>query len=202
MLFHSRAGKNRFSANITEHVQGRQRYDGSIFQLAIAGNEPGQTLQFGNFETDAIHYREFGLGFNRSFLPDENEEDKLVVGTRVKYLFGLANVQTQYADVSLTTGTEEELYALTTRANVHVNTSGLGLLEEDQEAYIYNTQNTGFGIDLGGTYQLNDRISFAASVINLGAITWKEDARSYTSNGSFTFSGCRERKPVDRRVQY
>ena len=111
------------------------------------------------------------------------------MGTRVKALFGLGNIQTQYADVSLTTGTEQELYALTTQANVRVNTAGTTYLDEDQEAYIYNMQNRGFGIDLGGTYQLNDRISFAASVVNLGMINWKDDAKTYTSDGEFTFNG-------------
>ncbi|MEM6843136.1 MAG: DUF5723 family protein [Bacteroidota bacterium] len=178
-------GKNRFSLNATEHIHGRQRYDGSIFQIVVEGNLPGQTLQFGNFETDAIHYREFGAGFNRSFL----EEDKLVVGTRIKALFGLGNIQTQYADVSLTTGTEQELYALTTQANVRVNTAGTTYLDEDQEAYVYNMQNRGFGIDLGGTYQLNDQISFAASVVNLGMINWGDDTKTYTSDGEFTFTG-------------
>ncbi|MGB3586293.1 MAG: DUF5723 family protein [Tunicatimonas sp.] len=180
-----KAGKNRFSLNVTEHIMGRQRYDASIFQFAVEGNVPGQTLQFGNFETDAIHYREVGLGFNRSFL----EENKLVVGTRLKALFGLGNIQTQYADVSLTTGTEQELYALTTNANIRLNTSGTTLFEEDQEAYIYNMQNTGFGIDLGGTYELNNQLSFSASVINLGMISWREDAKSYSSEGTFTFTG-------------
>lgn len=180
-----KAGKNRFSLNVTEHVMGRQRYDASIFQFAIEGNTPGQTLQFGNFETDAVHYREFGLGFNRSFL----EENKLVVGTRLKALFGLGNIKTEYADISLTTGTEQELYALTTNANVLVNTSGTTLANEDQEAYVYNMENTGFGIDLGGTYRLNNLLSFSASVINLGMISWQEDAKSYSSEGTFTFTG-------------
>ncbi|MEQ9442869.1 MAG: DUF5723 family protein [Cyclobacteriaceae bacterium] len=180
-----KAGKNRFSLNVTEHVQGRQRYDGSIFQIAIDGNEPGETLQFGKFETDAMHYREIGVGFNRPFLTD----DKLVVGTRVKALFGLANVQTQHADVSLTTGTEQDLYAMTANADILLNTSGMDLLEDDAAAYAINTKNSGFGIDLGGTYKLNSQISFAASVVNLGFITWKEDTKTYHSEGSFTFTG-------------
>nr|WKN34341.1 DUF5723 family protein [Tunicatimonas sp. TK19036] len=180
-----KAAKNRFSLNVTEHIQGRQRYDGSIFQIAIEGNEPGQTLEFGKFESDAIHYREIGIGFNRPFLAD----DKLVLGTRVKALFGLANVQTKHADVSLFTATEQDLYALTANANILVNTSGTTMLEDDETSYITNTKNGGFGIDLGGTYQLNDQISFAASVVNLGFINWKEDTKAHSSNGSFTFTG-------------
>ncbi|MGD1891121.1 MAG: DUF5723 family protein [Cyclobacteriaceae bacterium] len=180
-----KAAKNRFSLNVTEHFFGRQRYDKSILQFAVQGNEPGQTLQLGNYETDGIHYREIGIGFNRPFLTD----NKLVVGTRVKALFGLANIQTEEANISLTTGTEQELYAITTNANVRVNTSGTTLMEDDAVAYATNMGNSGFGIDLGGTYQLNDQISFAASVINLGMISWKEDAQTISSNGTFTFTG-------------
>lgn len=101
----------------------------------------------------------------------------------------MANVQTKQADVSLTTGTEQDLYALTANANILVNTSGTTLLEDDEVAYVTNTKNGGFGIDMGGTYQLNEQISFAASIINLGFINWKEDTKSHTSNGSFTFAG-------------
>jgi hypothetical protein len=180
-----KAAKNRFSLNVTERFFGRQRYDKSVLQFAVQGNEPGQTLQLGNYETDGIHYREVGIGFNRPFLTD----NKLVVGTRVKALFGLANIQTEEANISLTTGTEQELYAITTNANVRINTSGTNLLEDDVAAYATNMGNGGFGIDLGGTYQLNDQISFAASIINLGMISWKEDAQTISSDGTFTFAG-------------
>ncbi|WKN42549.1 DUF5723 family protein [Tunicatimonas pelagia] len=179
------AGKNRFSLNVTEHIQGRLHYDASILELATTGNAPGQTFQFGNYELNAIHFREFGIGWNRPFL----EENKLTVGTRLKAVFGLGNIQTQYADVSLTTGTEQELYAITTNANVRANTSGVDMLEDDLEAYLFNLQNVGFGIDIGGTYELNNQISFSASVINLGMISWQEDAKAYTSEGEFTFTG-------------
>ncbi len=180
-----KAGKNRFSLNITEHFQGRLYYNNALLRTYVYGNTPGETIDLSGYSLYAMHYREIGLGYNRKLL----EDNKLVVGGRLKMLHGMSNVHTRKSEVTIHTGTEEQLYEITGKADILVHTAGLNLLEEGESSYFLNRKNTGFGVDLGSTYRLDQKWSFAASVINLGFIRWKNDANSYRSQGSFTFRG-------------
>ena len=180
-----RAGKGRFSLNVTEHMQARLGYSDALFKAAVTGNTPGETLDFGGYWLKGMHYREIGLGYNRKLL----EDDKLVVGGRLKTLFGMANVNTKKADFSVATAGESELYAITLNADMLVQTSGFDKLDKGEVSYVTNTGNWGMGVDLGATYQYNEKVSFSGSVINLGFINWKDDVTTHRSSGSFVFKG-------------
>ena len=86
--------------------------------------------------------------------------------------------------------------------NIIVNTSGFDSSAFDNfsvSKYAFKKKNTGMGIDLGGVYKLNKKISFSASVIDLGFIKWKSGINNYVSNNPnrtfvFNFYGyCRNR---------
>ena len=180
-----RTGEASFSFNVSERFQARMGYSDALLQTAVVGNTPGETIDLGGYWLRGMHYREIGLGYNRRML----EEGKLVVGGRLKTLFGLGNFTTRKSDYSITTGSEAELYALTLNADMLVQTSGLETLDDDITPYITNTKNLGMGVDLGATYQLNEDISFSGSIINLGFIRWKSDVMNRRSQGSFYFEG-------------
>ena len=180
-----RSGKGRFSLNVTEHVQARLGYSDAILKLATQGNTPGQTISLDGYWFKGTHYREVGLGYNRKLL----EDGKLVVGGRLKGLFGLANVNTERTNLSITTADEADLYALTLTSDMTVQTSGLNSLQNGGASYVANTGNVGFGMDLGATYQYNDKLSFSGSLIDVGYINWKEDVTTYRSDSSFVFEG-------------
>ena len=180
-----RTGNARFSFNVTERFQARLGYSDALLQTAVEGNVPGETINLDGYWLRGMHYREVGLGYNRKML----EDDKLVVGGRLKTLFGLGNVTTRRTNYRITTGNEADLYALTMEADMLVQTSGLGALDEGDETYITNTKNFGMGVDLGATYQLNEELSFSGSIINVGFINWKSDIANQRSEGSFHFDG-------------
>ena len=180
-----RSGKSRFSLNVTERVQARLQYTDALLRAAAVGNTPGETLNLGGYQLKGMHYREIGLGYNRKML----EGDKLVVGGRLKTLFGMANINTKQTDLSVSTAEASDLYAITIDADMLVQTAGFDALEESEVSYITNTKNWGMGVDLGATYQYNEELSFSASVIDLGFINWKNDVTTYRSNGSFVFKG-------------
>ena len=180
-----KAGKNRFSLNVTEHVQARLHYNDGLFNVLAQGNIPGSNAQIGNYRMNAIHYREAGIGFNRKLL----EDNRLVVGGRVKVLFGMANVNTVRSDVNLRTGTEAEMYEITATSDILVQTSGINMIESGELDYLLNLDNRGVGVDLGATYEYSNALQLSASVINLGAIQWNEGVTNYVSHGEFTFRG-------------
>lgn len=54
---------------------------------------------------------------------------------------------------------------------------------------ISSSKNTGVAFDLGVTYNLTDKVTIGASVLDLGFISWKETPNTFVSNNNFTFSG-------------
>lgn len=115
-----------------------------------------------------------------------------VIGARVKWYKGIINATTKAAALDLSV--DESNYALTIQGNLDARTSGIQSLddfdfERDRKKYL---KNNGFGIDLGATYRIMDRINLSLSVIDLGYIKWKNNTYGYTldaKKANYTFSG-------------
>lgn len=179
--------KNYFSCNITEKVNLRFRYPKNFMEFIWKGNGAllGEELNF-NFGVNFSHYREYALGYARQI------NDKLTIGGKLKYLYGMENVWTEKSDITLTT--EPNYFAITAKGNIKINTSGV---DNDSKKfnvsdYAFKKKNRGMGIDLGGAYKYNDKFTFSASIIDLGFIKWKDAVTNYQShnqNGTFTYKG-------------
>ncbi len=184
--------KNYFSFNATEKVDIRFGYTKDFMNFLWNGNGGaliGQTLSLAP-SFNATHYREYGFGWSRHI------NDKLTLGGKIKYLYGEENITTTNTSASLYTDAND--FALTGQANINVNTSGIDNNEfnfnsgKDITNYLFKKHNGGAGVDLGGTYKLNDKITLSASVIDLGFITWHDNTTNYQSNesnASFTYNG-------------
>lgn len=203
--------QNYLSFNITERVDFRFGYSQDFFNFLWKGNgDPsiiGQTINLAP-SLNAMHYREYGLGLSRPI------NDKLTIGVKLKYLYGEEDVNTENTSASITTDPND--FALTAQSNVNINTAGIigndpsnatSIVQKDNNGngnnssmisptnlndYLFKKKNNGIAIDLGATYKLNDKLSFAASVNDLGFITWRTATTSYEStypNATFTYNG-------------
>ena len=186
--FGYRSKKMYFYFSATEKVSMQFRYPTDFLKFAWFGNGDllGQTLNF-NFGLEAIHYRNYGLLASRQI------NNKLLVGARFSYLYGMENIHTALSDISLLT--DENTYALTAKSNIEINTSGLSQIDIAKSPYTtyhLGKKNRGFGLDLGGEYKLTNYLTLTASVVNLGYIKWNDDIKNYKSqnpNASYTFDG-------------
>jgi hypothetical protein len=183
--FGFRVRKSMFTANITEKVKTRISIPNDIFKLAFEGNG-GENLGYDfnfNFGLDVIQTREFAIGYNRSLL-----DDKLKVGGKLKYIRGLNVISTHKNDVVFTTNPDDFSYNV--KADIEINASA-PLLDEETDplvALLGSPRNSGFGIDLGASYDLNEKITLSASVIDLGRVFWKENTTNIKSkNPGATF---------------
>lgn len=185
--------KNYFSFNVTEKVDVNFNYSKDFMSFIGNGNAPtmGQTQNFG-FGLNATHYREYGLGYSRKI------NDKLTIGGKVKYLYGMENISTENANISLTTDPND--FSITAKTNVNIRTSGLDTgslngISKNVPGYLTKRPNNGMGIDLGGTYKLTDKILLSASMVDLGFIKWRNVDNSNTiiqsnsSNPNFVYRG-------------
>jgi hypothetical protein len=122
-----------------------------------------------NNQLNTTGYHEIGLGITQQFL-----KDKLAIGLRLKYLNGFAHASLKNnASLGLDIDETTQNWNITA-ANASLRTSGLS--NEDTS---YFTNNNGFGMDLGATYQVSEKWSVALSVNDIGTINWSENNTSY-----------------------
>jgi hypothetical protein len=176
--------KTTFNVSLNSVVNSGISYPKDLLRLAFYGNGGdeflGQRAAIDNLGADASAYLETGIGFNRKLT------DNLVVGAKLKYLIGIGNLQTQYMNAGITT--DAETYAVEIDGAARVNVSNIdavnAIVNNISNPFtvfqnIAGAKNTGFGFDIGATYKLGERIRMSASVIDLGAITWREGVTNY-----------------------
>jgi hypothetical protein len=184
-----------WSFNITEKFTTRFSYPKDLITLAIKGNEPffGGEVNLKNIGLDITHHREFGLGMVKQY-------SKFIVGVRVKYIQGLANVNLRTKNLKLET--EKDLYIMKLTANATVNTAGIPAEGDDKSFgnYMTNTSNPGAGIDAGFSYKFSRKFIISAAVNNIGFIHWKSDVNNYNIEGGSEFKGVDLAKQLVNRI--
>lgn len=189
--FGFRLRKSMFTFGITEKVKTRISIPNDILKLAGQGNG-GQNLGYDfnfNFGFDVLHTREFAMGYSRKFL-----NDKLTLGGRLKYIRGLNVIETAKNDLVFTTQPQNFDYDLTADIEMNVSSVGLSLNEQSDPTTLAlgSRKNSGFGLDIGGVFDLTKRIQLSASIVDMGLIRWAEDVRNLKSKNpgaTFTYRG-------------
>jgi hypothetical protein len=193
---------NYFFLDINDRIDGNIVLPGDLFRLALKGNGDfvGRKIDLSSLRGEMTYYRELGLGFSRNFT------DKLRIGIKGKLLFGIANASIVNKSLGITV---DDDYSHTLDANLTVNMSGPVNVSMDSKNniskvtfddnrfktatgvkdFLTGSGNMGFGMDIGASYDLNDRIVLSAAVTDLGFIRWKKDVTNLKADNSFKFSG-------------
>jgi hypothetical protein len=180
--------KNYFSFSVTEKIDFRLSYSQAFMNFIWNGNGAylGQAINLSP-GIDFTHYRDYGLGWSREI------SDKLTIGIKLNYLYGMENVSTVNPDVSIYT--DPNNFDITAQSSLLINTAGVNSNSFDNfniGNYLFKKNNNGASIDFGVSYKPNDRLTFSASVVDLGFITWNNGVTNYESNNpgaSFTYQG-------------
>lgn len=195
-IFHvgMRFDKHYINVRAAERAQMSISLPKDIFNLAVYGNAGSHkfddnTADFSNLNIDAIHYREYSIGYSYKY------NDQWSFGLTAKYLYGMERVQTKNSSLKL--HTDPINYALTTSGSFLVNTSGVsGMLSggedihSDAKTYLLGLKNTGFGADIGVAYKPIEKLRVEFSANDIGYIKWKTDVANYgTTNADFVFNG-------------
>jgi hypothetical protein len=191
LAFGFKSKENYFSFSLTNHLVSNFTYPSDLFRFAIEGN--GKSLLGKRASLDGLgfnlnSYIEYAFGYNRKV------NSKLTVGGRFKFLSGIANVDTRKSKLGITT--DATTFDLTIDGAAQVNTSGVKPFYETNTATfnpfksILNFKNFGMAVDLGANYELNEKIAFSASLLDLGAIKWDTENANFVSNEvNFKFEG-------------
>lgn len=173
--------------NMTENLNLRMNYTKDFIELIYKGNA-GFDDNTANFEGIGIslnHYREYAFGISHQL------NEKLRIGGKLKYLYGMENIYSERTDISLVT--DPQTFELTFLADISIKTSGINEFDYNNERgsnYFFNRKNRGFAVDVGANYEVNDKLSLNASILDLGAIKWRNNTVSYSNNGEeFVYNG-------------
>lgn len=166
------------------------RYPRGLINIAAQGNAAfiGQTIEIAPF-VDINAYNEIYLGLQKSF-------GNLTLGVKGKLLYGVANIQTEKANIGFST--DDEIYQLSLISDYEIRSSGLlrynslDSITTDYSGFSFDNMfynNQGLAFDIGVSYAVNEKFTISASMIDIGKINWDFFPRKYTSKGNFSFDG-------------
>lgn len=138
-------------------------------------------------------FAELALGYTRKV------NDKLNIGAKLKFLSGVAGAKTDFSNLLM----EGNIDEWNLSGNCDVYASFPNLLVENKDGHFdkFDTEGDlkvsdflksngkGFGIDLGATYQLNDKIKLSASLADLGFIKYSSNLGHVRMVKDFHFDG-------------
>ncbi len=166
-------------------------YPKAFPQLVWEGNAQfvGQTVEFSP-DIQASAYHEIALG-------GAYRLGNISIGGRVKLLSGVSDVSTDRTQLSLYTS--DDIYQLNLDADFRVNTSGALFYNGFDDLVIdfnfgrfetknFLSKNSGIAFDLGASAQFG-KLGLAASVIDIGEITWKDEVKNYSLLGDYEYEG-------------
>ncbi len=191
--------KGFISLGVGHQTEANFSLDKEFLELLWYGNADdrffSRTVDFGGTDFSVISYLQFHLGFSYEIDKD------WIVGTRIKFLKGLANVDVEkFEGTMLTRSDENTVFAIETTSNILINTSMMDDWRffdddfEDGEDFefmdVLRQKNSGMAFDFGFRYTGFDKIEIAASIIDFGKINWKENIVNYsTDEVEYSFTG-------------
>lgn len=185
-------GKLQVGVGVGANASGRLNYPKELIELGWKGNEAyiGETMRIGP-EVHAFSYGEIGLSVAYKVTK------KLNIGIRGKYLIGVADLSTPRFEAALTTHSKYYELSLQTDYQINTSTLDLGTVDEWEDfsdlkptfEFDPSQGNRGLALDIGATYEISDRITVAASLIDWGGIKWTDGVTQYSLTGNADFSG-------------
>lgn len=177
------------------------RANKDLFTFLKRGNTPylGRSMDIGDLGLRLNAYDEFAFGLSKKV------NDKLTVGGRAKFLLGIANVTMKNSKISIQSAKDASSLKIRSKQDIRISApvtfeyvkDGDYINWDDFDAemndfsgsMVLNTKNPGFALDLGAEYKYSDKLTFYASVADLGFIRWGAKNYRFTQNTSFDWQG-------------
>lgn len=188
-----------FSGGVYEEFDFIVYYPRDLAILAYEGNADyiGEPFDLGELKTTGDLLTVYHFGASKEITK------KLTIGLRAKlYSSMLSFKSTDNKGTFITTEgnpDSENIYEHTIQdLDASVQTSGYASLRDmDGSSQVVSKilsralfgGNIGVGVDLGATYEVSDRITATASILDFGAIFHSKDVESYHVNGDYTLDG-------------
>ncbi len=187
--------------NISNFTESRTNIPGDLLAVRDGNWDVDRglprDLDLSGMGVKATNYFQIAAGLSTEIL------DGLYVGIRLKYLRGSASIASPRTNLYLLT--EGDPIRLEAQTNYKIRSSFPVGVSYDPQGYVSDldfsnsfdhifrdfilANNHGAGMDLGVIYEYDDRLTLAASLIDLGFIRWKSNINRFEASGSIYFSG-------------
>ena len=187
-----------FSGGVYQELDFIFYFPRDLAILAWEGNANyiGKEFNLGEISTTGELLTIYHFGVNKKLTK------KLTLGARLKIYSSMISFRSTNNKGTFSTRiseTDNNVYEHIVRnADITVETSGIASLEDlDGSSQVVSEimgraffgGNIGLGLDLGGTYEINEKWTASASIIDLGAIFYTKDVESYQVKGEYTLDG-------------
>jgi len=159
-----------------------------------------KSLDLSGLGINASYFSEYSFGISHQF------GDKLTIGIKAKFLYGLANISTKSYNVYMNDGGPDtykigsaiDLNASVPNLTVHEGVDGrvdsLSFKNvknvDEAKTLLMDTKNMGLAFDVGIIYKPLEKISFSMSILDLGGyINWKDNLHRFKQDGNYDFKG-------------
>jgi len=188
--------------DITNKIQFRLGYPKEFVSIRNAMGSDN-TIDFSGLGINSNAYNEFSFGLSKKIMPG------VVVGGKIKRLWGIYDISTTKSEISVQTS--EDLSTMNVHGDIQINAAPLPITiyrnaknkidslsstytDKDWQATdVINTfvknKNRGWAFDLGITYKLSKRLELSASIVDFGWIKWKTDPVQLRGYGDFSYNG-------------
>ena len=188
------------SFGVQQEVTFNMQIPGQLLQYLYYGNleDEDGTLNIGvsDFNAEALIQNNYHIGYQHWLL-----DSTLIVGGRFKFISGTGHGHFNTFNASI----YSDIFEWRIQTDILSESSGYGYIEDFDKAAsnpfeLFNSGNNGWGVDLGATYLL-PKMKISASVLNIGAINWKNDINIYQSQGEFVWNGV-EINETDQEIDF
>jgi len=180
-----------FNFRINENENFMTRINGNVSTFIIKeGIQSTEVNQSQYLPAQAMHYREYSLAYSTP-----TYRHRFKAGIRAKMYFGKSSF---FSDISGIIQNDAGNYFLRTSGKVNISAPEVKTTSNDGTSnsislftgsnvldYMMNSNNRGFGFDLGFKYRLGPRLSFTMSMIDFGKISWKSNLNSKYMTGEY-----------------
>ncbi len=194
------AGFKAFGGYNTVELRSRTAMNTAIPYefFAFAKNTGNRRYDIGDIDMQAQSYAELAFGHSRRI------NDRLRLGAKVKLLFGIVRADIQMRNMTADLSADDK-WVITGEAQADVSMKGFKYVSKreayrEEERGYYRCVNDaevdgaglgGFGLaaDLGAEYRINSDGTLSAALLDLGFISWNDNARAVNAEQSFVFEG-------------
>ena len=193
LSFGFRTGKSYHTVDLSTKINTGANVPGGLFEFIKVGGSQGNTIwDVSNLGLRGMARAELSYGYSRSI------GDALRVGGRAKLLLGIMNFDVNLDKMSFEMSSEK--WAVESHGNMMISAPfTFGTKENNLVDFssldTYNlvsnlmSPSMGFAIDLGATYDFLDYFTASLSVLDLGAVSWKNTLVAATPETSWYFDG-------------
>jgi hypothetical protein len=196
LSFGFRHNLSYWSFSLSEKIDGTSSVPKDLFKLALYGTPDvlSNSFRFTNLQSEISIYSEAALGYSTEL------NNKWLVGGKLKFLYGSANVSVTNSQINLYAGADN--WNLKGNGVLNMSSPFQMNIGPDFQPFSFTAPTTlagwlkpagiGAAIDLGVEYKLNKSIRLSAAITDLGFINWKRNLQNYNYGIDFTFKGLKQ----------